>query len=282
MSLTQYAIRITQYVTCNMHRFFISPELIEGSEVLFPSDLAHQISRVLRLREDDRVVILDNSDMEREVRLHSFSKRAVRGTVEALRQNRGEPRTYITLYMALLKGKKLDVVFQKGTELGASRFVPLVTQRSVVGFVEDLSDARLDRWQAIVREAAEQSGRGRLPEVVDPLLFDVALAQARTSQGVTLIPWEKGGKSLKSALRPVEGRRPERINLFIGPEGGFEEDEILTARAYGAIPVTLGPRILRAETAAIAALAAILYELGEWEAGSVPEQDSATRDLAGL
>lgn len=249
-----------------MHRFFVPAELIEGNEVFFPADLTHQLVRVLRVRHGDRVAVLDNSGTEREVELHSIAKRSAQGTVRATRQGDTEPRTHITLYMALLKGKKLDIVLQKGTELGVARFVPMLTQRSILGSLDDLGDAKLDRWESIVREAAEQSGRFFLPELVEPQLFDVCLGEARTRGGLSLIPWEgERSATLKAMLNPPGGTRPARVNLFIGPEGGFEEDEVVNAQAYGAHPVTLGPRILRAETAAIAATTAILYELDEWE-----------------
>ena len=176
-----------------IHRFFIPDELIQGDEVFFPADMAHQIARVLRLQVGDTVLVLDGSGLERVVRLHEVAKRAAQGTVEATRPNRNEPRTHVTLYMALVKGKKMEWVLQKGTELGVSRFVPVLTDRSVIGSLDDVGDAKLDRWEAIVREAAEQSERARLPEVVEPQRFDVALGQARLAGGLLLLPWEGGG-----------------------------------------------------------------------------------------
>jgi 16S rRNA (uracil1498-N3)-methyltransferase len=249
-----------------MHRFFISPELIQGTSVHFPTDLAHQITRVLRLREQERVVVLDNSGQEWEVELRAFGKRSVEGAIVASRPNRNEPHTTLTLYMALLKGKKNELVLQKGTELGITRYVPVVTSRSVVGSLHDLSDAKVDRWENVVREAAEQSERGRLPVVSEPLLLDAALGEARQSGGLSLVAWEDQARQSIKRVLGQQADPPAHINLFVGPEGGFEEDEVLHARAYGVIPVTLGPRILRAETAAIAAVAVILYELGNWEA----------------
>lgn len=261
-----------------MHRFFVSPELIREDEIFFPADLAHQIARVLRLREGERVVVLDNSGLEREVELHSFAKRSVQGTVRATRPARTEPRSHLTLYLALLKGKKLDIVLQKGTELGVARFAPLLTRRSIVASLKDLGDAKLDRWESIVREAAEQSRRGRLPELAEPQLFEAALSEVRASAAHALIAWEgAGGIPLRRALSPPDGSRPTRLALFVGPEGGFEENEVLTAQAYGVLPVTFGPRILRAETAALAGAAAVLYEMGEWETASLgPTEESTT------
>ncbi|MGB0386643.1 MAG: 16S rRNA (uracil(1498)-N(3))-methyltransferase [Ardenticatenaceae bacterium] len=252
-----------------MHRFFISSEQIKGNEVFFPSDLAHQMTRVLRLREADRVVVLDNRGVEYEVGLHTLTKRSVQGTICETRAVDTEPRTHLTLYMALLKGKKLDWVLQKGTELGVSRFVPFLSHRSVVGSLKSLGKTKVERWRRIVREAAEQSHRGRLPEVLPPQSFEAALDQARASGALSLIAWEvAGGKSLKQALnreQPSHSTPPRRINLFIGPEGGFQEEEIITAQKHRVLPITLGSRILRAETAALAATTAVLYELGEWE-----------------
>lgn len=245
-----------------MHRFFISPELISGDQVFFPTDLAHQIIRVLRLRVGDSVMVLDNSGFARTVQLHTFGKREAQGTVTATAPATGEPRTPIALYVALMKGKKVELVLQKGTELGVSRFVPMVTRRSVVSSLRDLNDVRLDRWEAIVREAAEQSGRGILPTVTEPMMLESALGDARDYEYHSIMAWEEANDlTLREVLTP----RPERIALFIGPEGGFDGTEAQLAAAYGVQIVTLGPRILRAETAALAAVVATLYEMGEWE-----------------
>jgi 16S rRNA (uracil1498-N3)-methyltransferase len=245
-----------------MHRFFISPELISGDQVFFPTDLAHQIVRVLRLRLGDRVLVLDNSGLAREVELHTFGQREAQGTIRGVYPAAGEPRTQVDLYLALMKGKKVELVLQKGTELGVARFVPMVTRRSVVSSLRDLNDVRLDRWEAIIREAAEQSGRGILPAVSEPVMLESALGDARDGDHEIILAWEEADDlTLKEAL----AGRPEKVALFVGPEGGFDETEARLAAAYGASIVTLGPRILRAETAAVAVVVATLYELGEWE-----------------
>lgn len=248
-----------------MYRFFVSPELIQGEEILFPSDLAHQLQRVLRLRVGDRVLVLDGSGDEKEVELLEFERRAVRGRILSGRPNQNEPPYDLTLYCALLKGRKMEWVLQKGTELGVARFVPMLTARSVVGSLQAVSEAKLDRWEAIVREAAEQSGRGRLPRIAEARLLEAALAEARDEARRLLIPWEQeAATTLHAALDGLAP--PPRLALFIGPEGGFERAEVDAAVTYGAQPVTLGPLILRAETAAIAVAAAIGYALGGWGA----------------
>lgn len=154
-------------------------------------------------------------------------------------------------------------MLQKGTEVGVSAFVPVITQRSLVRNAKSAANKR-ERWERIITEAAEQSGRGRLPRLHEPLLFAEALARAASSD-CTLIPWEKAtAGTLRAALRklPDDLRQPI-IALFIGPEGGYSEEEIDQATTAGAIPVTLGRRILRTETAAVVAAAVVLYELGD-------------------
>ena len=150
---------------------------------------------------------------------------------------------------------------QKGTELGITTFVPMLAERCIVGNLDDVSNARIERWQRIVVEAAEQAGRAKLPVIATVMMFSNACTYA-ARKGLSLIPWE--GERTRT-LRQVLEKVPEskEINLFIGPEGGFAEDEISVAASHRIIPVSLGPRILRAETAGLAAAAAILYELGD-------------------
>jgi 16S rRNA (uracil1498-N3)-methyltransferase len=175
------------------------------------------------------------------------------------------------LYQGLLKGDKFEWVLQKGTELGIVEFVPMVSDRCVIGSVDDVSKAKLERWQRIVLEAAEQSQRARLPKIQPPLLFAQACERARRAD-LALLFWEEEQKrGLRSMLvtSPVSVsvhgkaeviRRPFSISIFIGPEGGFATREVDLARRYGIAPVSLGPRILRAETASLAAATMILYQ----------------------
>ena len=163
---------------------------------------------------------------------------------------------------------KFDAVIQKGTELGIVEFVPVIAERCIVSDLEDVEKKR-PRNEAILQEAAEQSCRGRKPALRRATLFPRACGQARQMGGLSLILWEEeGARSLRDVLRiPPPGREshwpPFTINLFVGPEGGFAPDEVDLGRRYGLVSVTLGPRILRTETAGIVAAAAILYELGD-------------------
>jgi 16S rRNA (uracil1498-N3)-methyltransferase len=194
----------------------------------------------------------------------SVSSQRIEGQVVHRALAPGEPRTKITLYQALLKLKKFEWVLQKGTELGLIGFVPIISERCMIGSLDDISKTKMERWWRILMEAAEQSRRGRLPSLRAAMLFPAACEDgART--GLTLIPWEdEAEQSLSSILRAAE-QPPFSINLFIGPEGGFTSQEVAQAQRYGAVPITLGPRILRAETAGLVAATAILYEFGDLE-----------------
>jgi 16S rRNA (uracil1498-N3)-methyltransferase len=241
-----------------MHRFFVSPEIVAQQEVSLGPELAHRLGRVLRLQPGDRVLLLDGSGREYDVELTGLSASAVRGTVMASHEGTGEPRLRLTLYQVLIKGPRFDWVLEKGTEVGISSFVPVVSSRSVVRPGE-ASASRLERWRRIVTEAAEQSGRSRLPQLSPPIAFADAVASA---PGLRLLPWEgEADGTLREALA-AEGPL-QAVSLFIGPEGGFPAEEVEMARRQGVQTVSLGPRILRAETAAIVAAALILQELGE-------------------
>lgn len=253
-----------------MQRFFIPPTWIRDNVVTITGPQAHQIARVLRMRPGDKVVVLDDSGWEIDTRLISVDQKVARGEVLRRRLADGEPRTKISLYQGVLKSNRFEYTLQKGTELGIVEFIPVVAQRCVMHDLESVEKKRR-RWEWIIQEAAEQSRRGRKPALRAASLFSHACEQARHSGGVSLIPWEEEGLlNLRSLLQNAPAgyeRRwpPLTINLFVGPEGGFTPDEISVARRYDLTPVTLGPRILRAETAGIVAAAAILYELGDMD-----------------
>lgn len=244
-----------------MHRFFVPPHSIKESRVALRGTIVHQIRDVLRMRPGDEIVLLDNSGFAYRTELVTIDRDTVRGRVIEKWKLETEPQTRITLYQGLLKGQKFEWVLQKGTEIGIVAFVPMLTARCVVSTVNEVSDARVERWERIVVEAAEQAGRAALPHLLPTTLFAHACEQAGRG-GLALIPWEdEHSRGLREALSNVP--KSKEINLFIGPEGGFAEEEIAVAQERGVIPVSLGPRILRAETAGLAAASAILYELGD-------------------
>ena len=243
-----------------MHRFFIPPEWITPPTVRLQGQTARQIKTVLRMQVGDELVVLDNSGLEWRVKLTEVGKDVIEGRIVNQQSAQGEPIVQITLYQGTLKGQKFEWVLQKATELGVSRFVPVICERSVVNKVDALTK-KYSRWQEIIREAAEQSRRGKLPVLETPVSLVDAVKQAQ-SNSLIIMPWEEAnGASLKSILVQMKA---SHISVFIGPEGGFAEQEAALVREAGGAVVKIGPRILRAETAGLAVCAAILYEMGEW------------------
>ena len=230
-----------------------------------PEQVSRQLRRVLRARPGDEIVLLDDSGLEFGAVVEILETGEARARVTSQSKSVGEPKVLITLYQALLKTDRFELVLQKCTELGVSRFVPMNCGRSVPRAQAEGS-SRYERWRRIVREAAEQSGRGRIPIVEGPLEFVRACEGAESP---ALIPWEGerelGLRQALGALRSIAANPGDRgnLSLFIGPEGGFTEDEVRLARTQGITSVTLGKRILRAETAGIATVAAAMYELEE-------------------
>ncbi len=243
-----------------MHRFFISPEQIGGPHVLFRDNQARQMRDVLRLRPGDAVIALDNTGQAYRVRLEHLSRERTDGVIEAQAPAGGEPATRLTLYQTLLKREKFEWVLQKGTEIGVVCFAPVISRRALV---REAPADKLDRWRRIIVEAAEQSGRGRLPELRPPAALEDAL-QDSPNYAKAMIPWEAAERG---DIRAVLAGLPPApaVALFIGPEGGFDPAEIELAQVAGVAPVTLGPRILRTETAALVATALTLHELGDME-----------------
>lgn len=240
-----------------MPRIFIDPRAITGDHVHLGAGDAQYLTRVMRLGRGDEVELLDGTG---EV-LRSVIEEAHREGVTARvveRYEAPEPPVPITLYQALPKGDKLELIIQKATELGVGRIVPIPAVRSVVQLKGDRAEAKVVRWQKIAQEAAEQCERGKVPvvDVPEPLkdlvIPDGTLAYV-LSERVT-------GPSLVQALPP---HPPMGVALFVGPEGGWAPEELDRLRAMGVAEISLGRRILRTETAGLAALAILMatYEL---------------------
>ena len=249
-----------------MHRFFVQRSVFQGSDVTLGGDVARQISRVLRMRPGDVVVLLDGSGYEYSVRLEDFGADSVRGTLLKKEPGRGEASHAVDLYLSLLnKPDKFEWALQKCTELGVSRVVPIIAERCVP---RAFDGGRRERFERIITEAAEQSGRARLPELDDAMPFADAVAlegERLDSDGdaphLALIP--ALGADMRIADAFWEDNQTGSVSIFIGPEGGFTDDELALADRAGIRLVSLGPRTLRAETAAVAVLSIVVYELGE-------------------
>ncbi len=248
-----------------MHRFFIAPECIRSNLVEFPEETARQISRVLRLKTGQQVTVLDNLGSEYLVELGEMQGKKMRGTVVQTSVAAAEPAVKLSLYLCLSQREKFELMLQKCTEIGASAFTPVISSRSLVQDGEDKAGRRRERWEGILREAAEQSGRGRIPRLHAPRSFREAVDESAQNNGLTLIPTLDlpGRVGIKQALAGLDRKAPPEIGVFIGPEGGFSDEEVELARAAGCRPVDLGRRVLRMETAAMVASTLVLSEFGE-------------------
>ena len=251
-----------------MHRFFIPPEWFSGNEVIFKDPVSHQINRVLRIRSGQHVIVLDNRGGEFEVELIENGPSS-KGKIIEKRDIPVEPGCKISLYLALTQREKFEWMLQKCTEVGAGIFIPIITSRSLVNSAQNKGKIgqgqKQERWEHIVQEAAEQSGRGLIPQVRLPTSYEDALLAARSENDLVLIPYE--GEAQLRLADAIQGNASKHklfsIALFIGPEGGFSDEEVKQARAGGGLTVTLGRRILRMETAAVVATAITLDTLGE-------------------
>jgi len=241
-----------------MHRFFLSPELIQKDVITFPKEIAHQISRVLRLEEGKQVQVLDGLGQEYLIELTHVESSTVTGRVIRNSPAIGEPKTRIHLFVALTQREKFELILQKCTEVGVASFTPIVTSRSLVQKVVEMEGKNL-RWQKIIQEAAEQSHRGIIP-LLNPAINYHQLMTKKMNAGVSgLFFWEEENLlDLKTVLTEISN---QEINLVIGPEGGFTPEEAGLAKEAGYVSVSLGKRILRVETAAITASALVLFQM---------------------
>ncbi|MGB9722451.1 MAG: 16S rRNA (uracil(1498)-N(3))-methyltransferase [Chloroflexia bacterium] len=247
-----------------MNRFFIPlPEPPPDRLDIAEPALVHRMRDVLRLKPGDAVVVFDNSGWEYEVRLEEVEPDRILGQIHKRRLCRNEPHTQVTLYQAVLKGERFEWALQKGTEVGVSAFVPLLSERCIVQDAHQLSRRKLQRWEKIIQAAAEQSRRGRVPPLKPLMLFAAACEQVHHTGELALLPWEEASTPLRDVLGKIGPGNPFNVAIFIGPEGGFSEAEVQRARHYGLHPVSLGPRILRAETAGVVATALVLYHYGD-------------------
>ena len=236
-----------------MQRFYVPTTELAIHHTVDLTPLARQLGRVLRLAPGAQIVLFNGDGFDYVIEITEIARNFSEGVVVARQARRGETALALTLYQSSLKNDKFEWVLQKGTELGVARFVPVISARSIVRPAAALLK-KYERWHVILREAAEQSGRSRVPTLDEPLAIDDALVLA---PGLRLLPYEAGaGDADTPGLLHAKDGAGE-VSLLIGPEGGFETGEIAIARANDWQIVSLGPRILRAETAAIAATALI-------------------------
>ncbi|WP_018247798.1 16S rRNA (uracil(1498)-N(3))-methyltransferase [Orenia marismortui] len=244
-----------------MHHFFVKPKDInDGIITITGKDVKH-ITRSLRLDISDKISVADGESNKYLTEIIDISEEFVRAKIINEFEVRVESNIEVTLVQGLPKSKKMDLITQKCTELGIREIIPVDTKRTVVNLKPKKAERRQQRWQKIAREAAKQSGRAIIPIMKDLMTFKDILSLA-SEYDLVLMPWEdEQSTKLKEVL--TDNQEVNKIMIIIGPEGGFSKQEVELAKEEGIKPVTLGPRILRTETAGIATLSMILYELGD-------------------
>ncbi len=240
-----------------LRRFFVDASVLKARNVSLSGDLAHRLAKVLRYKRGDSVILAGSGENDYVVQLTAVSANAVAGLITGEQPAPHEASVEVVLYQSMIRANRFDFVLEKGTEAGVARFVPVMATRTQLQ-MDETGPARADRWRRLITEAAEQCGRGRLPAVEPSQSFEDAV---RTAPGLKLVPWEgEREQRLGDYLRSLK-EKPRAVSVFIGPEGGYEPSEIELAKASGAVLVTLGRRVMRAETAAIIAAGIILHEL---------------------
>lgn len=234
-------------------RFFVAGVYAGGDSVAIAGADAHKIEHVLRLKSGDRIEVVDSAGTLFDAQLDIEA--AVVATLSNPRTGDTESRIRIDVAQGIPKGQKMDFVVEKLTELGASSILPFESERSVA---RDVGAGKVERWQRLAKSAAAQSGRSAIPTVEIPMPFE-QIVERFADYGVVLFPWEVAQRIPLRDVLPALVSPVASILVVVGPEGGFSHDEADRAAAAGAHLISLGPRILRTETAALAMLAILAY-----------------------
>jgi len=244
-----------------MNRFFIDKDNIRENIAIVEGEDVKHIKNVLRLNIGDKIELCDGSNNDYLAELSNVSTSHIECTILDMQDSKGEPPIEIILYQGLPKSAKMDLIIQKAVELGVNSIVPIITDRSIVKIKEETkAQKKVDRWQKIAVGAAKQSKRGIIPQIKSIISFDQMLKVIQEGEFV-IVPYENENEvGLKKTLKTYKSGK---IHVIIGPEGGFEEIEIDKLKEINAHIVTLGPRILRTETAGFTAIAITMYELGD-------------------
>ncbi|MBR5236223.1 MAG: 16S rRNA (uracil(1498)-N(3))-methyltransferase [Clostridia bacterium] len=242
-----------------MSKFFVSKNQITNKHAVIKGADVNHLIKVLRANIGDSITICDGEGTDYEATIASFNRDEVH--VDLLRSAAclNEPKTKVTLYQGLPKQGKMEWIIEKCVEMGIDAIVPVQMERSVVQLSAEQAVKKLERWQKTAEAAAKQCSRGKIPEVHMPIrLYDIT--KDITPEFLLLLYEGECSQSIKQALT---GNKAGSVGIFIGPEGGFAPEEVVHLEALGAQSVTLGPRILRTETAGLVALSVLLYEWGD-------------------
>ena len=244
-----------------MYHFFVEPSQIQGKRIVITGGDVNHIKNVLRMKIGEEIAVSNGEDgKEYRCGIEAFSEDEVICGLRFMKEDGVELPSKIALFQGLPKADKMELIVQKAVELGVGEIIPVAAGRSIVKLDEKKAKAKVSRWQGIAEAAAKQSRRGVIPKISEVMSIKEAVAYA-DSMDVKLIPYELT-EDMAKTKEIISGIRPgESVAVFIGPEGGFEEKEIAAAMERGFLPVTLGKRILRTETAGFTVLAWLMYHL---------------------
>ena len=250
-----------------MNRFFVSPNQInrDKNEIMIVDEDVKHISKVLRLSNGDEIEVSDGLEYVYIAEISDINKNEVLATIVSSEKITTESNIHITLFQSIPKSTKMDYIVQKATELGVKNIVPVISERTIVQFSNDKdAEKKRERWEKIVQEAAKQSKRGIVPTVEEPITFKKSLQRVNDFD-LNLLAYEKESNiGLKKVIEKYRGVESiVNIGIWIGPEGGFDDKEIALLENIKVETITLGPRILRTETAGAALISALMYSLGD-------------------
>ena len=242
-----------------MYQFFVEPSQIQDKKIIITGSDVNHIKNVLRLKTGEEIAVRNGVDgKEYRCGIEKFAQDEVICSLRFVKEEGVELPSKVYLFQGLPKADKMELIVQKSVELGVHEVIPLAVKRCVVKLDEKKARAKVNRWQGIAEAAAKQSRRGVIPVVREPMTMKEAAAYAR-GMDVKLIPYELA-EDMAHTKKIIEAICPgDSVAVFIGPEGGFEEGEVTEAIAAGIVPITLGKRILRTETAGLAVLAWLMY-----------------------
>ncbi len=243
-----------------MYRFYINRKDINGNQIYITGTDVNHIKNVLRLEKGDWIVACDGDGIDYVSRIKEIDSHCISLDIEKVYNSDTELKTKLVLFQGLPKGDKMELIVQKTVELGVSEIVPVITKRCVVKLNESKALKKQQRWQAIAEAAAKQSGRGIIPKVKIPVTLQKAFDIA-SSLEYNMIPYELADGIDSSRKIVSEACSKNSAGIFIGPEGGFEKEEIAQAINMGIYPVTLGKRILRTETAGMAFISILMFAM---------------------
>jgi 16S rRNA (uracil1498-N3)-methyltransferase len=255
--------------------FYVNPENVGKNSLKIMGEEAKHIVTVLRHKKGETIDVVDGCGVKYKALIQDLGRDYVEGKILSKKKGENEPTVHLTLAQAMCKGMKMDFLIEKATEIGVSTIIPIFTERSMIKIgktaekdssISLSAKRRMERWRRLAIASMKQSLRSVLPDIQNPIKFDDLLPQMKTFDLSFIASLEKGAKSLKECNELKDRLKSPKDSLrnvliMVGPEAGFTEDELSRAKAFGAIPITLGLRRLRTETAGIVFSSLVLYEL---------------------